>query len=164
MSKNEERLVDSLIREIVFINGRGLDKEDCYIVCWIAYLENKTLYMGRASFWEDVALCIIKEVDSLRKNRSSRCRIESKLSLDQKIGPLDTEVREYLRPRRMYFEDRIALWDFAGRLGAEKEQVMRFMAQGEDEDYIRKIMRFSKIEYSHLREELKEDMMYYQTL
>ncbi len=164
MSKCEEILVDRLVKRIVSRIGRGLDKQDCYIVCWIAYLENRSMYLGKLSFWEDITLCIIFEVDKLRKERNRRFRMQSKLSLDQKIDSSDIEVREILRPKKMGFEDGIALWDYAKRLGKEKERIMRLMAQGENDQYIMNKMNISKTKYERLREELKKDMIRYLNL
>lgn len=164
VSKYEEKLVNELIKDIILLKGRGLDREDCFIVCWIAYLESKLIYAGQPSFWENIAFFIINKVDELRAERNRIFRVQSRLSLNQSYGKSEVEVRESLRLKTLGLEEAYALWDFIERLGKEKAKIMRLMIQGEDDSYILKTMGFSKRRYEKLKEELKKDMIYYENL
>lgn len=162
MSKYEESQVNRLIEAVYRFWGKGLSKEDCISGCWITYLEYKNKY-GKESlhYWQDVAERMAEEISRIRKSRNERCRIESKLSLNQQYGDSGEEIRSILFPVKGDFTNSVILWEFAKQLGLEKWRIMSYIANDEDDDYIMKKLGISEQRYLQIKAELREDMKGY---
>lgn len=162
MSEYERKEVMILIDEIYAQCGRGLSYEECLAEGWLAYAEARQgLSVFSKQFWLDVSGAIIERLAEMRKNRNRKISLESKLSLDQKVGDSKEDLRSILFPVQGDFTNGVILWQYAKSLGKIKYKMMQYMAQGIEDAYIIDRLHMTNELYYELKEELKTDMKMY---
>lgn len=123
VSDYEYRQVCEVIRDMTRIYGRGLDKEECASVSWIAYLEMRNTMKGMRNqelLWTLAVRRIEQALRELRRSRNDRIQCESTLSLDQEIGGSDEPMSVLLGPSQGDFADSVCMWSHVN--GLERKQ------------------------------------------
>lgn len=162
MSEYESKEVLLLIDEIYIQCGGGLEYEECLAEGWVTYIEARQIIsVSCKHFWQLIANEIIERFAEMRRTRNRKISVESRLSLDQNIGDSKEDIRSILFPVQGDFTNGVILWQYAKSLGEKKYQMMQYMSQGEEDEYIMDKLRMTSDFYYELKEELKTDMLVY---
>lgn len=162
MSEYERKEVLLLIDEIYAQYGGGLEYEECLAEGWVTYIEaRQVISIFSKQFWQLITNEIVERFAEMRKTRNRKISLESRLSLDQKIGDSKEDIRSILFPVQGDFTNGVILWQYAKSLGEKKYQMMQCMSQGEEDEYIMDKLHMTSDFYYALKEELKTDMMVY---
>lgn len=163
MSEYEYQQVMKLLDEVYNIWGRGLDRDEWESIGWVAYMEARKKHISEyySDYWEEIARNVVASINRMRDVRNEKISLESRLSLNCKLGESKEEIGSILFPTQGDFTNGIALWDYVKHLGKKKFIIMKSLAWREDDYEIMEKMHMSKDEYYSIKFELQEDMMHY---
>ena len=150
ISVYEYNQINNFIEYIYLINGTGLDEEECREECWIAYLEGKELYpfhIYDESYWNYIEKKLVERINKIKKIRSEKYGLESKLSLNKRYGEYREEIGTMIPGRTGDFVNGIALWDYSKRLGKLKYSIIKLLYEREEEKDIMNVLKLSEVEF-----------------
>lgn len=163
----EYEQVSYFILQVLAGYKHHMNKNDCIAAGWIAYLEarKRSPYkLTDSRYWSYIYDNLLSCFENLRHQRNAIYCIESNCSLDKTYGECDEPLQSIIPSHHGDFTKRIALFDFAKRLGYKKDRIVHLLYNGEDKDSILQLLPISGTEYDHIIRELQDDFRYYESL
>lgn len=164
MSSYEYQQVEQFIQDFYALYGHGLNENECHDELWISYLTEKKKYdlnLCGEELWQYIAKKFHIQYEIIRKRRNEKISIESKRSLNSKVGECKEEIVTCLPIRSGNFENSVILWEYAKFLGNEKYWVLRMMNEEAEEEEILEQLNLTPKRYGLIKQELQEDFRKY---
>lgn len=164
VSDYEEKQVNRFLDDLYLLEGRHLKKEECIVEGWIVYLDGRKRYrysIADSGYWTYVQKNVLKRFKEMRKARNEKIRLESRLSLNQKVGDSREEIGTLIVGKCGDFANNIVLWDYVSHLGKVKYDIVRLMYNREEDRDIMTILKLEKPAYLELKRQLEHDFRIY---
>ena len=136
-----------------------LDESESIPEAWRAYLEAEHAYplvAGCCPFPAYAAFRIRESLELLRRHRNERISLESTFSLDSQFDGASESIGARYFGTIGDCYPRVALWDYAWRLGLEEYRIVRLLSRGLDDREIMEEEGLSPRAYYAILSELQE--------
>ena len=156
MSEYEWKQMKRFVSQLCEKFGKGLDQEECEGTAYLEYAEARgeagNIY-DRDFLWERARERTIKAFQQLRRERSGRIRIESKLSLAQPAGGSGEPVYTFLHANHGDFVRWVLLRTDLAKFGETEYKIITGLERGYEDGEIMRYLKLYPWEYREKKTE-----------